>query len=154
MGAKAMDLIQNQYLQAAALVTGLIAGLQLLVQAIRAVVPLLKGIGPYIRESRLHLDKVTDESIANQAYMSACVVILLVRILAALFGVIFAALFTVTVLFSDLGASSLPYGDWISLIFLVASSAFLLGTLASAKRFSELVRSKVAPETMASRKLF
>jgi hypothetical protein len=153
-GGGVMNFVQNQYIQLAAVLSALISAPLVILQSMRELGPALRNIKTYKEASRRHLHKVTDLSIDSQGYMAACVLILLVRIIAALFGVVVSALLVVISLFLHMSNQASQIVDITSLVFLAASSIFLFGTLASAKRFSDMAREKIAKGSTEGRKLF
>lgn len=148
-----MSFLRGDFTVAIVNLIALIGAPVLLWQALDLARRGLKNFIVYRKLSFSHLDSVTDEAIDSQAYMNACVLILMVRIFAALFGVILSALLTVSTQFLHAADPGTSYMQLVSQIFLAASSAFLIGTLISAKRFSDLVRKKVAPNTIKTRPL-
>ena len=64
-----MQFVQNQYIQAAAVVSALISAPLVILQSVRELLPLFGGIRAYRDASRVHLDKVTGISIDSQGYM-------------------------------------------------------------------------------------
>jgi hypothetical protein len=85
--------------------------------------------------------------------MSACILILLVRIFGALFAVIMSSMLVIASLFLHIANEPSTLVDYLSLLLVAVSSIFLFGTLVSAKRFSDTVREKVAPRSTEGRKV-
>ncbi|HYD11261.1 MAG TPA: hypothetical protein VEC11_00270 [Allosphingosinicella sp.] len=150
-----MDILQNQYIQVIATLAGLLSAPLVVWQIIREVIiPVATGVRKTKSRSRVHLKNVTGLSRENPAYMSACVLIHLVRILASFFCVTASILMVIAALFLHLSGVSNPVFDVVSIAFLVLSSVFLLGLLMSAKRFSDRVRKDIAPDSLVTRSLF
>ena len=150
-----MDFLQNQFIQVVATLAALLCAPLVIMQIVRELlVPAATGIGKTRRQSKAHLNNVTDLSRDNSVYMSACVLILIVRILASFFCVTASILMVISALFLHLSGATSSVFDVISITLLVLTSIFLLGTLASAKKFSDTVRRKIAPESMERRPLF
>jgi hypothetical protein len=139
-----------EYTQTVATIFTIISAPLMVVQTTRELVNLPR----LIHRSKEHLNSVTNKSIEDESYMAACLLILLTRAFAALFSVINSSVLVVSVLFLHLSDMPSPWLDVISLLFIVASSIFLFGTLAAAKRFSETVRRKIDPAFLQTRTIF
>lgn len=147
-----MEFVQNQYVQVIATLAALLSAPLVVFQIIKDLLqPIGNGIGNTRRKSREHLETITEISKKNEAYMSACVLILIVRILASFFCVTFALLMVIASFFLHMSNASNPILDVFSITILIFSSILLVGTLNSAKKFSEAVRERIAPNSMKGR---
>ena len=146
--------MQNEYVQLAVLASGLIALAIYGVQAFRYVVipavSILKnGLRGYLDASRAHLDAVIARSLASQAYLTGCVIIIVIRLFNALLGVLLAAMMILVANFQYVPGfrnRSLTMNaaestvNAVAVAFLVVACAFFFANLLDATRFSRRLR--------------
>jgi hypothetical protein len=112
------------------------------------------------KAAQIHFEKIIGISSENDAYLSACVLILLTRILTSLFFVLASATFLLLSLSSGRSGfaegigwlnrlsptGNLPHG--VSLLFVALSCILFIGNVVSATNFSRAVRRKVDPKSV------